>query len=143
MADIFHDLPIAAPAARVFAAVSTPEGLDSWWTKHSSGVAKNGEEYELGFGPGYDWRARVTRSVPSAEFELEITSGDSDWTGTRVGFHLSDDDGPTQVHFYHTGWPDNNEHYRTSCYCWAMYLRVLRRSVEFGEQVPYEKRLDA
>jgi uncharacterized protein YndB with AHSA1/START domain len=30
-----------------------------------------------------------------------------------------------------------------SCYCWAMYLRVLRRYLEHGERVPYEGRLDA
>ena len=33
MTDILHDLPIAAPVvARVFAAVSTPAGLDRWWS---------------------------------------------------------------------------------------------------------------
>jgi hypothetical protein len=33
-------------------------------------------------------------------------------------------------------------HYRTSSFCWAMYLRLLKRYVEHGEVVPYEKRLD-
>jgi hypothetical protein len=42
----------------------------------------------------------------------------------------------------HRGWPDANDHYRTSCHCWAMYLRILRRHLEHGESVPYEKRLD-
>jgi hypothetical protein len=27
-------------------------------------------------------------------------------------------------------------------YCWAIYLRVLRRWLEHGERVPYEQRLD-
>ena len=31
---------------------------------------------------------------------------------------------------------------RTSCYCWVMYLRILKRYVEHGEMVPYERRLD-
>jgi Activator of Hsp90 ATPase homolog 1-like protein len=30
---------------------------------------------------------------------------------------------------------------KISSYCWAMYLRILKRYVEFGEEVPYEKRL--
>jgi len=30
-----------------------------------------------------------------------------------------------------------------SCYCWAMYLRIMRRYLEHGESVPYERRLDA
>ena len=48
----------------------------------------------------------------------------------------------TQVRFRHVGWPSTNDHYRISCYCWAAYLRILRRYLEHGERVPYEKRLD-
>ncbi len=48
----------------------------------------------------------------------------------------------TQVRFYHRGWPVETEHYRISCYCWAMYLRVMKRYLEHGEIVPYERRLD-
>jgi hypothetical protein len=29
-----------------------------------------------------------------------------------------------------------------SCFCWAMYLRILRRHLEYGEEVEYERRLD-
>jgi len=103
---------------------------------------EEGAEYELGFGPGYDWRAVVSRSVPDKEFELEIVSADEDWRGTRVGFFLDENEGVTQVRFHHTGWPESNDHYRVSCYCWPMYLRLLRRQVEHGEVVPYEDRLD-
>ena len=31
----------------------------------------------------------------------------------------------------------------TSTFCWAMYLRLLKRFVEAGEVVPYAERLDA
>ena len=80
--------------------------------------------------------------VPGAEFELEMTRSDPDWNGTRVGFVLERQGNGTAVRFHHLGWPEGNAHYRTSCYCWAMYLRVLKRHLEFGENVPYEKRLD-
>jgi uncharacterized protein YndB with AHSA1/START domain len=142
VADIYHDFPIKVPVERVYEAVSTPQGLDAWWTKRAAGQPKQGAEYELWFGPNYDWRARVTKSIPPSEFELEITKADADWSGTRVGFRLSGRAGRTQVQFYHTGWPTPNEHWRISCYCWAMYLRVLRRYLEHGEQVPYEQRLE-
>ncbi len=46
-----------------------------------------------------------------------------------------------EVSFYHMGWPENNEHFRISCYCWAMYLRILKRYIEYGEKVPYKSRL--
>jgi uncharacterized protein YndB with AHSA1/START domain len=142
MADIFQDFPIKAPPGRVFDAVSSATGLDSWWTKESSGEARAGAEYRLRFGPEFDWRGKVTECVRDSAFELEITHADADWIGTRVGFHLEERGGTTNVRFHHTGWPSQNEHWRVSCYCWPMYLRVLRRYIEHGEFVPYEKRLD-
>ena len=142
MADIYHDLLIKAPVDHVYKAVSTPQGLDSWWTKRSEGRPVEGAEFELGFGPEYDWRAKVTKSRSPSEFELRVIKASPDWLGTRVGFHLAGRAEATQVRFYHTGWPAPNEHWRISCYCWAMYLRILRRHLENGEVVPYEKRLE-
>ena len=142
MPDILLDLPIKASIDRVFQGVSAPEGLDRWWTKSSAGQPSLGAEYKLGFGTGYEWRAKVTRCEPHAEFELELVSADDDWSGTRVGFRIEERGGATWMRFRHTGWPDANEHYRISCNCWASYVRVLRRHLEHGESVPYERRLD-
>jgi uncharacterized protein YndB with AHSA1/START domain len=142
MADIFHDFPIKAPRQKVFQAISTPVGLAAWWAKRAMGEPVEGTVYELGFGPDYEWRAVVLRCVPEAEFELKLTVAMEDWRATRVGFQLNEREGVTQVHFHHTGWPEASEHYRISCFCWAMYLRLLKRYVEVGEIVPYEVRLD-
>lgn len=142
MADILQDFPINATLDRVFRAVTTPAGLDAWWTKRSSGEPRAGAEYALWFGPEYDWRARVTRCVPDSEFELEMTRADGDWRGTRIGFRLTPREDGTWLQFHHTGWPGANEHYRISSHCWAMYLRVLRRHLEHGESVPYDQRLE-
>lgn len=143
MPDIVQDFPIKAPPSRVFQVISTPAGLDRWWTAKSAGEPRLGAEYQLGFGPGYDWRAKVTRCRPETEFELELTRGDREWIGTKVGFVLHGEGGATQVRFHHLGWPTESEQWRVSCYCWAMYLRILRRYIEHGEEVPYERRLDA
>jgi uncharacterized protein YndB with AHSA1/START domain len=142
MPDIVHQFQINAPASRVFEAVSTPSGLESWWTVRSTGQPRTGGDYGLCFGPGYDWRARVTRFVPDQEFELTVTDGDSDWLGTCIGFRLTESNSGTEVLFRHSGWPKANGHYNVSCFCWAMYLRLMKRFVELGEVVPYERRLD-
>jgi uncharacterized protein YndB with AHSA1/START domain len=140
-ADILHDFPIAVPPSRVFEAVTLPGGLDQWWTVRSSGTPVPGSEYQLWFGPEYDWRAVVSIVRPNEAFELRISKAMVDWLGTRVGFMLAPGGNGTQVRFYHSGWNDVNEHFRISSYCWAMYLRVLRRYLECGEQVPYDERL--
>ena len=142
MPDITHDFPINAPPTRVFGALSDPNLLDEWWTADSAGVPAMGAQYELNFGAEYHWRAKVTKCEPGKAFELTMTTSDADWAGTTIGMELTPTKDGTQVRFAHRGWPEVNEHYRISTFCWAMYLRVLKRHLEFGESVPYEKRLD-
>jgi hypothetical protein len=85
----------------------------------------------------------VTRYEPDAAFELEMTEAHPDWMNTRVGCELRPEGREsTRVIFYHSGWPAASQHWRVSCYCWAMYLRVMRRYLEHGESVPYDQRLD-
>lgn len=142
MPDIYLSLEIRAPIDLVFDAVSTPEGLSRWWTKETTGIPEPGATYMLNFGPGYDWEAEVL-ACTFATIEWVIRKADAEWVGTRVGLRLVEKEGCTQVSFYHTGWPSLSDHYRVSCYCWAMYLRVLKRFLEHGEVTPYERRLIA
>lgn len=143
MPDILQDFPIKAGAGEVFRAISTAEGLNHWWTENCSGDATVGAGFDLGFGPDYQWTATVSQCTTGALFELTFTQADADWAGTKVGFDLSPISVGTRVRFYHQGWPKENDHYRVSCHCWALYLRLLRRFVESGETVPYADRLDA
>lgn len=142
MPDILHRLPVRAPAARVFEMFSSPEGLNEWWTLTAEGVPRTGETYGFDFGPGYAWQGVVATCVPDHWIEWQMTVADGDWTDTRVGVRLSGSGDTTVLEFYHRGWKDANEHYRTTNCCWASYLRVLRRYLEHGERVPYAERLD-
>lgn len=126
----------------MFEIISTPSGLDKWWTTKSSGKTALGEIFHFFFEPNYNWTAVVSKCVPNKEFELTMQASDEDWEGSKVGFRLTDKNNLTEVQFYHTGWKADNEHYRISNFCWAMYLRILKRNLEFGEFVPYADRLN-
>lgn len=140
MAEILHQLVVRATATRVLAALTTAAGLDSWWTM-TSAVTGGGSVFAFGFGPEYDWRAQVVR-MGSDGVEWEFTRADGDWTGTRVGFGLKEADGLTTVCFSHRGWAEANEHFRVTSFCWALYLRHLKRYVEAGVVIPYSERLE-
>ena len=142
MADIFHYFPINASVDRVFETISTPDGLDKWWAKKTSGKVVVGETFHFFFEPDYNWTAVVSKCIPNQEFELTMENSDEDWKGSKVGFRLTDKNNVTEVHFYHTGWKEDNEHLRISNFCWAMYLRILKRNLEFGEFVKYADRLN-
>ncbi len=143
MADILHDFPIAVPPDRVFEAVTSPAGLAQWWTLSGAGEPKLGATYLFHFGDGYDWRGVVRRVESGRAIEWEIIEADEDWTGTRVSFELAPEGAGTRVRFAHTGWQNANAHFRTSSFCWAMYLRIMKRFVESGETVRFGARLSA
>jgi uncharacterized protein YndB with AHSA1/START domain len=142
MTDILQNFPIKVAPARVFDGVSAPALLDEWWTLRSTGQPTVGSIYELDFGPDAQWQAVVTKAVPGEVFELKLTRADADWIGSTVSFELAPSRSGTAVRFAHRGWPEASDHYRSSCHCWALYLRVLRRHLEHGESVPYDRRLD-
>jgi uncharacterized protein YndB with AHSA1/START domain len=86
------------------------------------------------------------KAPPARVFEAISAPGEMDrwWTKTCSGRPSAGaTPAGTQVRFYHRRWSAENERYRVSCHCWALYLRLLRRQVEYAESVPYEKRLDA
>lgn len=139
--DILLDLPIAVPPSQVFPHVSTPVGLNAWWTDQCTGTPLLGSTYALSFPGGYDWRARVTQLEPDRSFELELVEAMPDWLGTRVGFLLTPTSEGTDLRFHHTGWTGATDHFRTTAYCWALYLRLLTRHATIGEVVPYADRL--
>jgi uncharacterized protein YndB with AHSA1/START domain len=143
MADILQLFPVRAAPAQVYQALATPAGLDRWWTLRSSGTPAPGESCTLDFGPGYDWRARVTRAEPGRLFELAFTQAADDWRPTILTFRLTPEGDGTLVRFGHTGWAEPSDHFQTSSHGRAMYLRLLRRHLEYGEVVPYPRRLEA
>src|SRR5690349_6585835 len=98
--EILHDFYIKAPRGDVFNAISTPQGLNRWWSKTAKGQPVKGSEWALGFGPEYDWRASVTKAEVDKTFEYLFTKSDEDWNGSIVGFALSDAPGGTQVRFH-------------------------------------------
>lgn len=143
MPEILHSLTILAPIDLTFEAVTKPACLDRWWTESSSGTPERGGAYELHFGRGTNWRAVVHTFAPPSSVEFELVEAADDWVGTRVGFHLESSGRATTLRFWHTGWKADTDHFRISSYCWAMYLRLLKRYLEHGETVDYENRADA
>ena len=143
MFEILHDLHINSKPSEVYSLISTPRGLNKWWTKDSEGEAEEGSRYRLYFSDEYDWAGKVTKCQIEDYIEWEMIDCSDDWKGTLVGFELFPKDDGTEVRFYHKGWKNQNSEYRGSSYCWAAYLRLLKRYLEHDEFVPYEHRNNA
>ena len=142
--DIIHYLQIKSDPHKIFQAISTSPGLNAWWTETSSAEEKLGGKYDLIFEiDKYQWQAVCSAYEPDSVFELTLTVASEDWLDTKVRFELEEAETHCDVRFFHTGWRESSPHFRISSYCWAMYLRLLKRYVEFGEIVDYADRLEA
>ena len=141
MHTIFHDFWINASKEKVFEAISTPKGLNNWWTLHCSGEPGLNEEYNFYFTEEYNWFAVVSKFKENNEIEFKMTEAMEEWLPTRFGFILSEEKpNITTVQFYHTNWKDASKEFRVASFCWASLLGQLKQYLEEGIITPFEKR---
>lgn len=141
MFSIHHDITIKSSAEKIFNAITTSEGLDAWWTKQSSGSPTMGAEYRFYFTKGYDWFAKVLLVTPNKQIMFKMISADEDWMDTLLTFTIIKKENNTcLLRFDHTEWRSINDHFRRTSYCWAIYLRGIKKYLEEGLITPYGKR---
>ncbi|XCF05553.1 SRPBCC domain-containing protein [Tamlana crocina] len=138
--NIYHNFLIKASPKEVFDGVSQPKHLDNWWTLKSSGIPEIGAEYNLNFTDKYDWYCKVSKVIPNQSFHLKMSKADADWSPTTFGFDLEKTEKGTMVLFSHINWPEANNHFKHSSFCWALLLNGLKNYLEKGIVVPFEDR---
>ena len=142
--DIVHRIGIKAPAAQVYAALATIDGLAGWWTRDTTGSAQAGGHVAFRFhtatgdeigGFGMD----VLEQTPEHKVRWRVLDGPAEWLGTEVEFQLSQQDGQTIVMFGHRHWRDAGPGGEFMAHCstkWATFLLSLRDLVETGRGQP-------
>ncbi|MBX3605979.1 MAG: SRPBCC domain-containing protein [Piscinibacter sp.] len=141
MADIVHRVGIKAPAAQVYAALATVDGLADWWTTATSGRSAVGEVLSFRFSTetgeeigGFDMD--VLELVPEQKVRWRVKAGPPEWVGTDIEFSLSRQDAHTIVLFGHRQWREEVEFFAHCSTKWATFLLSLRDLVETGRGRP-------
>lgn len=145
------DLRFNVPAERLFAALSTAEGAQSWWTTHCEVGSKAGELSTFRFPCSRFLHTHVMKiakldaprvleweSVGSShKTDAGLTNTD-EWVGTRIIFEVSDlGNGVSRLLFTHTKL--NERECRDECHQgWSFFLeRSLRACLETGKGKPW------
>ena len=131
MPDILHRVGIAAPPERVFVALTSLDGLRSWWISEAKGDPRAGGEVDFGF-----CRMQVTEARPGTRVRWRCVSGPDEWVGTEVVFDLAWTDEQTIVLFRHAGWREPVEFMHHCSTKWAPFLLSLRDQLESGAGRP-------
>jgi uncharacterized protein YndB with AHSA1/START domain len=141
MVDIVHRVGINAPASKVYAALSTIDGVAGWWSEKTTGNSKVGSNIAVRFDAptgeeigGFEMD--VLDLVPDQKVRWRVTAGPAEWVGTDIEFILSRQDDFTIVMFGHRKWREEVEFMGHCSTKWAVYLLSLRDLVETGKGKP-------
>jgi uncharacterized protein YndB with AHSA1/START domain len=120
--EIVQEIWIAAERERVFAALTTREGIDAWWGTAVRADPVRGSVIELDHNLGAPLLMEITDLVPDERVTWRCVSSfddpsnpASEWHDTRLTFDLAPRQpvellgrklDVTVLHFTHAGWPD-------------------------------------
>jgi uncharacterized protein YndB with AHSA1/START domain len=140
MADIFHQIPIAALPKRVLVAITTEGALRKWWTADCEAKPEVGALDVFRFdGGNVEFRFHVDEQTPShvAWTCVEGPKVPAEWVGTRVVFDLSPDGRGTMLRFGHLGWRSVEGGYAQCNTVWGELMQRLRAQAEGRPTEPY------
>ena len=137
MPSIRQQLNIAAPPRSVWNAITTAEGLTSWWVDEARIDAREGGRIVLvsegDDGEPVEERGLVHTCRPTRKFEIAWDSTSPAPTkGTRIQFQVARDGRETRISIIHSGGGilDDEEQWPELDRGWKLALKALRRSLE-------------
>ena len=135
MPDIMHVVTIHASPERVYAALTTAEGIRKWWTRHVVLDSRVGGTGEFRFNHGRTvTKVRVDELEPAARvwWTTIFSNARAGWSGSTITFDLRKDGDNTVLSFAHRGFGQADERYFRLSTEWAYYLTSLQRYLETG-----------
>ena len=136
MASITQHIRVHAAPEIVFKALSTKEGLESWFTADITGEVRQGGTAALYFPKNEVFQWKFAELTPS-RVVWECLDGPGVAKGTTATFHLSPDGGgDTLVTCGHENWPEGHQALETCNSLWGVLLEHLRAYVESGKPAP-------
>ena len=141
MAEIKEKFSVAAPVEKVWEAVTTTDGLKSWWSDDSFAEAKLGGKAEFGFFNRETVFTMETTLFDENEFqEWRCLNGPEHWIGTNVCFELEPGDGgTTNVMFEHNNLREEDDEFLRVKETWGKLMVVLKDYLEGKNPGPYFK----
>ncbi len=159
MPNIRERLLIGAPPEEVYAALTTQEGLSSWWTPDVKATPQRDSTARFGFQPPYVKEMKITELTPGKRVQWKCIDGAEEWKDTILTFELEggDRDSLLRAHpemadqvaqqtgngtttlltFAHDNWHQYTPMFAECSYTWGQFLRGLKLLCETGKGRPW------
>ena len=136
---LVHQVNIKATPDALYKAISTQEGLASFWTSDSTAEPRVGSVASFGFG-GPAQRMRIDELSPGKRVRWTGLPDFPNWGDTTATWEISPaDKGETSLTFRHANWPAavTADDLGSINYTWGMIVDRLKQYAEGGKPVPY------
>ncbi len=137
-APLVHQVNVKATPEAIYKAVSTEQGLQSFWTSESTAEPRVGSIATFGFG-GPTQRMRIDELVPGRRARWTALPDFPTWDGTTVTWDISPaENGETSVVFRHANWSDSvsQDDLGSINYTWGLIVERLKNYAETGKPNP-------
>jgi uncharacterized protein YndB with AHSA1/START domain len=133
MFNINHQVGIKASAEKIYEALTTNQGLATWWTNDTSGAGDVGATIAFRFnGGGPDFT--VSELVPNQTVKWRHSGNMPEaWMGTSILFELREETDQTFVRFTHANWKEQSNFMGHCSTKWAVFLLSLKDAMETGK----------
>ena len=135
MADIRINVSIKATPEKIYNAITTQEGLTSWWAKQTTAKPEVDFVNVFTFGT-FRNEMKVTKLIPNKKVEWECIKSIDEWVGTSISFDLEEKEGRTTLRFAHAGWRAADDTFAGCTYDWASFMKSLKMLCETGTGEP-------
>jgi uncharacterized protein YndB with AHSA1/START domain len=138
--DILHRVGIKSSSNEVYEALTTREGLASWWTNDAQGKGGLGGVFQFRFSVdgveigGFDMK--VVELEPGKRVLWQVIDGPAEWIGTKISWQLKQEGEFCIVLFAHQGWEAPVEFMHHCSTKWAIFLMSLKSLLETGKGAP-------
>jgi uncharacterized protein YndB with AHSA1/START domain len=138
-AALMHSVTIKSEADKIYEAISTGDGLASFWTTDSQAEPQVGSIARFGFG-GPVLEMKVAELKPGKLVRWSTHSGFPGWENTTVSWEIvAAKDGGQELLFSHEGWPVEVPQGELASvnYTWGQVVGKLKSYAETGKPDPY------
>ena len=129
----------------VFNAVTNVRG---WWSEQIDGnTAKLNDEFDYHYEDVHRCKVKLIKVIPNAKIVwlveknyFKFTEDETEWTGTKPTFEISEKDGKTALRFTHVGLVPDYECFDICRDSWTNYIQnSLKKLITTGKGQPNGK----
>ncbi len=131
MKAIHHLFHIQKPVADVFRAISSQEGISSWYTRTDHFEAVVGATFPLHFGE-LAFTFEITECIENQRITWKCIEATMPLVGHSMTYALDENDGKTRVRFTHVGFTEADDFMANMNFSSAKYLESLRQYCQTG-----------